>query len=62
MCKPQTLLSSPNIGAVRGVAIHGSDGRITFNFPHHHHRNGKLKRSNTDGQFKKVVRRLRRSP
>lgn len=60
LCEGETLLSPNFVGAVRGIAIFGTDGSETFNFPHHHHRYGVWKRSRTQLRFKKVVRQLKR--
>lgn len=59
LCQGQTLLSPNYIGPVRGVAIFGTDGRETINFPHHHQRYGVDKRARTGHAFKKVVRQLK---
>ena len=59
LCEGQTLLSPSYVGPVRGVAIYGTDGNEIFNFPHHHFRYGKAKRTRTDYTFKKVVRQLK---
>ena len=45
---------------VEGVAIIGTDGRWTFNYPDQHIANGKLKRTMTGHQFKKIVRIVKR--
>lgn len=59
LCAGQTLLSPTYIGPVKGIAIFGTDGRETFNFPHHHHRYGIAKRARTGHAFKKIVRQLK---
>lgn len=46
-------------GAIYGVAILGKDGTWTYNFPEHHHENGKVKRGRTAHRFKKCVRMLK---
>jgi hypothetical protein len=43
-----------------GVAILGTDGSWTFNFPDQHHANGVTKRANTAHRFKRNVRMLKR--
>jgi hypothetical protein len=59
LCAGQTLLSPNFIGPVKGVAIFGTDGRETINFPHHHYRFGVAKRARTGRAFKKIVRQMK---
>lgn len=42
-----------------GVAILGSDGKWTFNYPDHHIANGRAKRKRTALRFKRVVRTIK---
>jgi hypothetical protein len=46
--------------AIEGVAILGTDGIWTFNYPDQHHTNGIQKRARTQHRFKKNVRMLKR--
>lgn len=46
--------------ALEGVAIVGTDGSHTINFPEQHHANGMAKRARTQHRFKKLVRMLKR--
>ncbi|MGY4289034.1 hypothetical protein ACVWXO_008254 [Bradyrhizobium sp. LM2.7] len=43
-----------------GVAILGTDGSFTYNFPEQHHKNGVTERTNTAHRFKRNVRMLKR--
>lgn len=45
---------------VQGIAILGTDGSWTFNYPDQHIANGKLKRTTTGHQFKRIVRIVKR--
>lgn len=45
---------------VEGIAILGTDGSWTFNYPDQHIANGKLKRTTTGHQFKRIVRIVKR--
>ncbi|MGF9759816.1 hypothetical protein AAII07_31935 [Microvirga sp. 0TCS3.31] len=58
--RTQSLLSIGDFFTTEGVAILGTDGSWTYNFPEQHHANGKAKRESTGRRFKKVVRMLKR--
>jgi hypothetical protein len=45
---------------IKGVAIFGRNGSLTFNFPEQHHDNGVAKRARTARRFKRNVRMLKR--
>ncbi|MBY3032436.1 hypothetical protein HF265_25700 [Rhizobium leguminosarum] len=45
---------------IQGVAILGSDGTWTLNYPDQHIANGRLKRTTTNHQFKRIVRIVKR--
>ncbi|QND38162.1 hypothetical protein HB771_08875 [Rhizobium leguminosarum bv. viciae] len=45
---------------IEGVAIFGSDGTWTLNYPDQHIANGRLKRTTTNHQFKRIVRIVKR--
>ena len=45
---------------VEGIAILGTDGAWTFNYPDQHIANGRIKRTTTGHQFKRTVRIIKR--
>ncbi len=48
------------LAKTEGVAILGTDGSWTYNYPEQHYANGVRKRENTSHRFKRIVRMLKR--